>query len=75
MDHDYDEDGLSLELSDQFDEECSFFEHPYWTRSSWRVAVNQQDTLLGYWDWAKHQFVQDQEAKAFNPSDNGNQGA
>jgi hypothetical protein len=35
-------------------------EYPAYTRSDWRSAVNQQSTLLGYWDWVAQML--DEEA-------------
>lgn len=26
-------------------------EHPCFKRRDWRDAVDQEDTLMGYWDW------------------------
>jgi hypothetical protein len=28
--------------------------HPLYSRSEWRVAVANEATSLGYWDWVKH---------------------
>lgn len=33
-------------------------EHPVFARDSWRVAVANQDTISGYWDWVEHQIAQ-----------------
>ena len=31
-------------------------EHPVITRSMWRQAVRQEETLLGYWQWVEAQL-------------------
>ena len=34
-------------------------EYPAYTRSDWRSAVNQQSTLLGYWEWVAHMLEEE----------------
>ena len=36
-------------------------EHPIFTRAAWRAAVDQQETISGYWDWAAHQLKKQHE--------------
>lgn len=31
-------------------------EHPLHSRGDWREAVDQLDTISGYWDWVAHQL-------------------
>jgi hypothetical protein len=32
-------------------------DHPAYRRKSWREAVSEDDTLLGYWDWVAKQLA------------------
>jgi hypothetical protein len=32
-------------------------EHPVFTRTQWRLAVVQENTITGYWDWTAHQIA------------------
>jgi hypothetical protein len=36
-------------------------EHPIITRQQWRVAVNNEETLLGYWSWVAYQLTEEIE--------------
>lgn len=37
------------ELRDRYREE----EHPYYDRAEWVLAVSNDNTLLGYWEWVR----------------------
>ncbi|CAB5555712.1 Uncharacterised protein [Stutzerimonas stutzeri] len=45
---------LNAEQLDDKYNACGNGEHPMFTRSMWREAVSQQDTLSGYWGWVSH---------------------
>lgn len=30
-------------------------EHPQYTKQAWRAEVNEEETLLGYWEWVSCQ--------------------
>ena len=32
-------------------------EHPIYTRSDWREAVEHQFTITGYWAWVEHMIL------------------
>lgn len=36
-------------------------EHPGYTRRDWRSAVEQADTISGYWVWVLHELCQEQD--------------
>jgi len=57
----YDDEDQTL-TSDQLDDKYNpegDGEHPYHTRLLWREAVDQRDTLCGYWDWVEYQIEVD----------------
>lgn len=64
------------QIKENFEAECGSFQHTIYSRHAWREAVAQDDTILGYWDWAFHQYVnEDADDSDFDPADNGNQGS
>lgn len=36
-------------------------EHPTYSRRGWRSIVEQDATLLGYWEWVRHQLEEEQD--------------
>ena len=36
-------------------------EYPQYTRDVWRIAVANEETQLGYWDWVREQKIADTE--------------
>jgi hypothetical protein len=32
-------------------------QHPEYTRADWRAAVENEDTISGYWEWVRHQLL------------------
>jgi len=66
-------DPLALELSKQFG--GVWGEHPQYPAHTWREAINQNATRLGYWEWVKaemdssHPAPVDQVASAPRPGD------
>lgn len=43
------------QLDDKYNSEGDG-EHPLYPRSTWREAVEKQETISGYWDWVVHQL-------------------
>ena len=39
-------------------------EHPQITRAMWRTAVEQQETISGYWDWLYHKLIEQAESNS-----------
>lgn len=31
-------------------------EHPVFSRTDWRAAVEAKDTIIGYWDWVEYRI-------------------
>ncbi|WP_342051281.1 MULTISPECIES: hypothetical protein [unclassified Cupriavidus] len=49
--------GLSAEQLDDIYNTAGDGEHPELTRAMWRVAVAQEETVSGYWQWLAHQIT------------------
>lgn len=45
----------SLQLRKMYGEEG----HPDYLQYQWRLAIDREDTLLGYWEWVAHQLEED----------------
>lgn len=53
--------GLTAEqLDDKYNPEGGG-QHPEYTRADWRAAVDNEDTISGYWEWVKHQLVMEED--------------
>lgn len=53
--------GLTAEqLDDKYNPEGGG-QHPVYTRADWRAAVDNEDTISGYWEWVRHQLVMEED--------------
>lgn len=53
--------GLTADqLNDKYNPEGGG-QHPAYTREDWMLAVANEDTLVGYWDWAWHRLEEERE--------------
>lgn len=51
------------QLDDKYNQEGDG-EHPGYTRKDWRQAVDQRDTVTGYWDWVRYQLAEEETESA-----------
>jgi hypothetical protein len=60
--------GLSAEQLDAKYNPDGDGEHPGYTRRNWRLAVDAEETVTGYWDWVEYQLeMEEAELDRDNP--------